>query len=97
MEQRTMSQASYYAVFAALIALTMLTVSISFLSLGELHTAVGLAIASAKAVLVALFFMHLLHSPRLIWLVVVAGFFWLAIMMGGMLADYMTRGWLTYG
>ena len=42
---------------------------------------IGLAIATCKALLVALFFMHLLTSPRLTWLTVAAGLFWLGILL----------------
>jgi cytochrome c oxidase subunit 4 len=51
-------------VFGRLIALTLLTVGLSRVDLGPWHTAVGLTIACAKALLVALFFMHLLSSGR---------------------------------
>ena len=87
---------TYYAVFVALIALTFLTVGISFIDLGAWHTPVGLVIAVTKASLVALFFMHLLHSPRMIWISFGAGLFWLAILLALTLADYLTRHWLSY-
>lgn len=97
MSERTVSQPTYFAVFAPLIGLTALTVGVSFLGMsGAWHAAVGLAIASAKAVLVALFFMHLLHSRRLTWLVLADGLFWLGILMGLTLSDYLTRPWLAY-
>ena len=43
--------------------------------------------------LVVLIFMHVKYSPRLTKLVVVAGFFWLAIMIALTLSDIFTRGW----
>jgi cytochrome c oxidase subunit 4 len=86
---------TYYLVFAALIGLTILTVSASFLPL-ESHITVGLLFGTAKALLVLLFFMHLLQSQRMIWLVAGAGLFWLAILIGLMLTDYLTRDWLIY-
>jgi cytochrome c oxidase subunit 4 len=89
-------QPTYYAVFAALIALTLLTVGASFLELGTWHTPVGVAIGVAKALLVVLFFMHLRYSTRLTWLVVAAGLFWVAFMMAMTLTDYLTRPWLAY-
>ena len=61
---------TYYTVFAALIALTLLTVGMSFLELGAWHTTVGVLIGVVKASLVGLFFMHLLHSSRASWLAV---------------------------
>ncbi len=85
---------SYVGIFAALIALTALTIGLSFVHLGALHTPVGLLIAFTKATLVTLFFMHLLHAGRLPWLIAAAGVFWLAIMIGLTLSDYLTRSWM---
>jgi cytochrome c oxidase subunit 4 len=87
---------TYFLVFAALIALTVLTVGLSFLDLGPWHLAVGIAIGVAKALLVVLFFMHVLYSSRLTWIVIIAGLFWTAILIGGVVSDYLTRSWLVY-
>ena len=51
-----------------------------------------MAIATAKAVLIVLFFMHLLYSHRLTMVISVASFLWLAIMIALTLNDYLTRG-----
>jgi cytochrome c oxidase subunit 4 len=85
---------TYYLVFAVLMGLTLLTVGASFLELGPLHTAVALLIAATKALLVVLFFMHVLYSPRLIWVVTLGSLFWLGILLSLTLADYWTRPWL---
>jgi cytochrome c oxidase subunit 4 len=87
---------TYYSVFTALIALTLLTVAVSFLELGAWHTTVGVLIGVVKASLVGLFFMHLLHSSKASWLAVLAGLFWLTIMMVLTLSDYLTRQVLAY-
>lgn len=87
---------TYYTVFAALIALTLLTVGVSFLELGTWHTTIGVLIGVVKASLVGLFFMHLLHSSRVSWLAVLAGLFWLGILMALTLSDYLTRHVLAY-
>jgi len=87
---------TYYGVFAALIALTLLTVGASFLELGAWHTTVGVLIGVVKASLVGLFFMHLLHSSRASWLAVLAGLFWLVILMALTLSDYLSRSVLAY-
>jgi cytochrome c oxidase subunit 4 len=86
----------YYRVFAGLIALTLLTVAVSFLELGAWHTTVGVLIGVVKASLVALFFMHLLHSPKSSWLAALAGLFWFGIMMVLTLTDYISRPILSY-
>ena len=85
---------TYALILALLLALTGTTVWAAFLDLGRLNDVIALTIACTKMVLVILFFMHLRHSPRLTWLVVGAGFFWLAILMAFTLADYQSRGWL---
>jgi cytochrome c oxidase subunit IV len=87
---------TYYLVFAALIVLTLVTVCVSFLELGPWHTTVGVLIGVVKASLVGLFFMHLLHSSKASWLAVLAGLFWLAILMGLTLSDYLTRQLFEY-
>src|SRR5689334_2229250 len=86
---------TYLAVFGALIVLTLLTAGAAVVRLPDwMHTPVALAIAAAKATLVLLFFMHLRHSPRLIWLVAFGSLVWLALILTLTFADYLTRGWL---
>ena len=48
------------------------TVGAAYLPLGPLHFPVAMAIAAAKAVLIVLFFMHVLHSHRLTLVICVA-------------------------
>jgi cytochrome c oxidase subunit 4 len=84
----------YYAVFTALMLLTALTVSAAFADLGPLNTAVALAIAVTKAVLVVLYFMHLRWSPGLTSLVVAVGVVFLAVLIGLTMSDVVSRGWL---
>jgi len=88
------STTTYLTVFAGLLGLTLLTVLVSYAPLGVLHTPVALLIAAAKAVLVLLFFMHLLHSPRLTWLILGAALLTFGIMIWYTLSDYVTRPWL---
>src|SRR5262249_4301823 len=67
MAQHVVPRRVYYAVFAALILLTLLTIGAASLELGDWHTPVGLVIAVTKATLVLLFFMHIWYSTRLTW------------------------------
>lgn len=84
----------YIGIFIALLCLTALTTGVAFVDLGaELNTIVALAIAVAKALLVVLFFMHVKYSSGLTKIVIVAGFFFLAILVSLTLADELTRGW----
>jgi cytochrome c oxidase subunit 4 len=84
----------YYIVFAALMIGTALTVVVAMFDLGPFNNIVMLTIACAKALLVVLFFMHVRWSTRLTWVVAASGFFWLLILFGLTMGDYMSRGWM---
>jgi cytochrome c oxidase subunit 4 len=84
----------YYGVFLALMVGTALTVLVAFYDLGALNNVLMLGIAMTKALLVILFFMHVRWSTRLTWVVVASGFFWLLILFGLTMQDYLTRGWV---
>ncbi|SRR5216683_1456533 len=84
----------YYAVFAALLVGTGLTVAVAFVDLGALNNVLMLGIAVTKALLVILFFMHVRWSSRLTWVVAASGFVWLLILFGITMSDYLTRGWV---
>lgn len=86
----------YFAVFTALLALTALTTGVAFIDLGGIgNVAVALTIAVIKAVLVALYFMHLRYSSRLTIIFAGAGIFWLGIMIVLTLSDYLSRDWVS--
>jgi len=95
MGEHIVSRKIYFAIFAALVVLTVVTWSVAKIDLGRMNAVVALTIAVIKATLVVLYFMHIRYSSRLTWVFVGAGFFWLAIMIALTLGDYMTRGWLT--
>lgn len=83
----------YFAIFAALIVLTAITVTVAFFNLGPLNTIVAMTIAVIKALLVVLYFMHLRYSDRLNWLFAGAGVAWLMILLALTLSDFLSRGW----
>jgi cytochrome c oxidase subunit IV len=85
---------TYFAVWIALLIGTGLTVYAATLDLGRFNAAVALGIATAKATLVALFFMHVYHaSEKLTKLVVIAALFFLLLLLGLTMSDYATRPW----
>jgi len=81
----------YLVIFLALMVGTFLTVYAAGKDFGQMNVVIALVIATIKASLVILFFMHGKYSSRRTKLVIVAGFFWLAIMLGLTLQDYSTR------
>jgi len=83
---------AYATVFLALLALTALTTAAAFVDLGGgLNNLVALAIAAGKTGLVILYFMHVRDSDRFTWVLVGVGFFWLLILLGGVMDDLLTR------
>ena len=88
---------TYVAVFAALLVLTLVTVLVSFVELGELNTIVALLIAFTKATLVVFIFMHVKWSNPLTKLFVFGALAWLVLLIGITMSDYWSRGWLPRG
>jgi cytochrome c oxidase subunit IV len=86
---------TYGAIFVALIGLTGLTVWLGSIDLGKWHTAVGLVVATTKAVLIAFFFMHMHNSSRITWAIAGITLLFLAILLLLTLTDYLTRDWNT--
>jgi cytochrome c oxidase subunit 4 len=87
----------YVAIFATLMVLTFVTVRAAEADLNQyfpgLNVIVALVIASLKATLVVLFFMHAKYSARRTQLVIVASVFWLGILLLMTMSDYLTRPW----
>jgi cytochrome c oxidase subunit 4 len=92
MPERIVSIKVYAKVLAALLVLTATTCAVSFVDMGRMNAVVGVAIAFAKASLVALVFMHLRYSPRLMLVVATAGLYWLGILIALTMGDFLTRG-----
>jgi cytochrome c oxidase subunit 4 len=86
------SKGSYFAIFAALMVLTMVTVGVTYIDLGALNLLTALAIAIIKATLVVLFFMHARYSERLVHVTILTALAFLAILAAFSLGDYFTRG-----
>jgi cytochrome c oxidase subunit 4 len=84
----------YFAVWIALLVGTGLTVYAATLDLAPYNAAVALGIATIKATLVALFFMHVWHAgEKLIKVVVISALFFLLLLLGLTMTDYAARLW----
>jgi cytochrome c oxidase subunit 4 len=93
-EHTTHSQGFYIAIGVGLLVGTVTTVSAAFLNLGPFNPIIALLIATIKATVVVLFFMHVKDaSEKLTGAVVVSGVFFFAILVSLSLADYLTRSW----
>jgi cytochrome c oxidase subunit 4 len=92
-EHHIVGPKTYAIIFVTLLTFTGITVAAAFVNLGILNPIVALAIASTKAVIVILFFMHVFYQTKLIKLTVAAGFFTFLILVTMTLSDYMSRAW----
>ncbi len=81
----------YAVVWAALLVFTGLTVWTGRMDLGPANIFIALIIATTKATLVVLFFMHLWDSGRVNRLVFVVSVLFLAVLILGVFGDLMTR------
>jgi cytochrome c oxidase subunit 4 len=84
----------YVAILICLLIGTTLTVWASFVDMGIWNPVVALAIATGKAVLVVLFFMHVKYSTKLTKLTIGSGLFIFFFgLIGLIMADYISRAW----
>jgi len=81
----------YLLVFGALAVLTGVTTWVAFHDYGFANVVIALTIASVKALLVVLYFMHLRYSSRLLWVFAGAAVVWFLFLIALTLADFDTR------
>jgi|SRR5579871_1699262 len=96
MSEHIVTKKQYGVIFLILMILTLTTTWASYFDLGKLNVVVALVIATIKASLVVLFFMHVFWSSKLNKLVVVSGVAWLALLLWLTLTDIFSRGWLPF-
>ena len=84
----------YVGIFLTLMALTAITIAVAYVNLGPWNKVVALGIASFKATLVVLYFMHVKYASRMTRLIVVSGLFFLVILLSLTMADYGSRMWV---
>ena len=95
--EHIVSSKLYFLIFFALIVGTVVTALVARVDLGTYHgidanTVVALFIATCKASLVVLIFMHVKYtSEKMTKAVLIAAVFWLILMLVLSLADYSTR------
>jgi cytochrome c oxidase subunit IV len=85
----------YWLVWAALIAGTILTVITGRRDLGEFNIFIAMAIATTKATLVVLFFMHMIHTPTSNRIVFIVSLVFSVVLIIGVFGDLWTRNEMT--
>ena len=84
----------YVGIFLTLMVLTAVTVLVAYVNLGQWNKVVALGIATFKATLVILYFMHVKYSSRLTKLVVVSRILLPGDPAGLTMVDYGSREWV---
>ena len=92
MEKHVARLGEYIVVYVVLLLLLAATIACDKVDLGRWNTIAAFTIATVKAVIVILYFMHVRYSSGLTKVFALAGFFWLAILIGLSLCDFLTRG-----
>ena len=85
------SAAIYVKTLIALLILTIITVGASYIDFGSGNVVIALFIATIKAVLVSLFFMHLRWDKPVYGIVAMAGFLFLGIFLMFDFIDFGSR------
>jgi cytochrome c oxidase subunit 4 len=78
---------TFFKVLVALLILTVITVAAAQVDLGKWNIVGALVIASVKASLVILVFMHGKYENKILWTYILLPFILLAIMIGGVFTD----------
>jgi cytochrome c oxidase subunit IV len=92
MSEHVLSSKLYYGIWILLLILTVVTAGVATIDLGRFNTIVALLIASGKALIVVLFFMHVKYtSERLTKMVIISALFFFLVLLALSLADYGTR------
>jgi cytochrome c oxidase subunit IV len=92
MSEHIVSLKTNVSVWLALLVLTGVTAGVAFIDLGPFNTVVALVIATCKALMVVLIFMHVKYaSDKMVKVVVISALFFLMLLLGLSLADYATR------
>jgi len=92
-DHHIVSPLQYGYVYIALLIGTLLTVLAADQNFGVMNPVIALAIASTKAVIVILFFMHVKYQSHLIKMTVGCGFFTFLVLVTMTLLDYISRAW----
>ena len=92
-EHHIVTPLQYSFVFLTLLVFTGITVGAAYIDLKWANPVIALAIASFKAVIVILFFMHAAYQSRLIKMTIGAGFFVFLVLIAMTMTDYISRSW----
>lgn len=82
----------YFAVFGALLTFTVITVAVSYVDFGAANLVIAVAVATMKASMVGLIFMHLYWDKKFNAVAFVSSLVFLGIFVGFTMLDTEARG-----
>lgn len=82
---------TYIIVWLVLMVLTAVTVYVSYINFGTLNIVIALVVASIKATIVALYFMHLKFEDSITWVFALFPLSLLALLIAMTMTDMFTR------
>jgi len=88
---------TYVTIWAILTIMTFVTFYVAQIDLGPWNIVVAMIIAFFKMMLVVLFFMNVKAESPLTKLFAGAGLFWMVLLLGQTLLDYVSRTWMPGG
>jgi cytochrome c oxidase subunit 4 len=83
---------TYVATFVALLVLTAITVAVSYVNFGAANIVIALLVATIKASIVALLFMHLFYDHKFHSIIIVIGLLFLGVFIAFTMFDTEYRG-----
>ena len=83
---------TYFAVWGALLVLTVVTVAVSYVDFGGMNLVIAIAVATIKACLVGAIFMHLRYETKFYTVVFASSLVFVSIFIGITSLDYLHRG-----
>lgn len=89
--EHTISVKFYFGIFISLLALLIITVVAGYIDLGNFNLPIAMLIATIKAILIVLYFMHVRFSSRFIALFFGASIYVLLLGAILMFSDYLYR------
>jgi len=90
-EHHITSNKTYIIVWLVLMVLTAVTVYVSYINFGILNIVIALVVASIKASVVALYFMHLKFEDSITWVFALFPLSLLALLIAMTITDTFTR------
>lgn len=82
---------TYVTVFVTLLFLTAFTVAVAQVDFGMFNAFIAMAVASVKAALVGMYFMHLKYDDKINTVCLLSGFFFLIVMFMFIAIDSASR------